>query len=556
MKISIKNIIIGFILIFTMASCLGDLDTNPLNDNSLDTHKVYSTKAGYQSVLAKCYGSLILTGQKGPDGDRDVTNIDEGYSGLTRALFYPQVAATDEFAFQSGSSAGSREILFTSWNPSTKISSFSYYRLYVVINYCNEFLIQSTEDNIRDRGLYEEMKDVYKEYRAEARFIRAFAYSLLCDLYGSVPFVDESMKIGAIPEQKSRKEIFNFIVSELESSKEDMALPGEGEYGRVDQVAAWFLLAKTYLNAEIWANENHYAKAFEYSQKVVEEGSYPLASDYRHIFLADNHTCSEIIWGMPQDPLRTPGHAGTNFLVKALSNGAMSPYTGVSGPWGNGRIKPQLVDKFNLEDQEFDINDPWGNDKKDKRAQFYTIGHQKDTWVEGKGFDNGFQLGYASLKWRNVNRDGTPSESDTYVSIDYPMFRTADAYLMAAEAILRGGGGSNDLALKYINEVRDRAYMSGEYGTDASGRITESELTLDFILDERARELHTELVRRTDLIRFNKFTKNYNWDWKGSNGGAAGTHMGQDVDDKYNLFPIPQDEFMVNPNLKQNPDFS
>lgn len=93
------------------------------------------------------------------------------------------------------------------------------------------------------------------------------------------------------------------------------------------------------------------------------------------------------------------------------------------------------------------------------------------------------------------------------------------------------------------------------YGNGVSGRISDSRLNLDFLLDERARELHMELVRRTDLIRFGKFTKGYNWDWKGSDNGVAGSYIGKDVDDKYNLFPIPQDEFTTNPNLTQNPDF-
>jgi hypothetical protein len=138
------------------------------------------------------------------------------------------------------------------------------------------------------------------------------------------------------------------------------------------------------------------------------------------------------------------------------------------------------------------------------------------------------------------------------------MFRTADAYLMAAEAILRGASGSRADALNYVNEVRDRAYLSGAYGsgtgTGTTGRIADAQLTLDFILDERARELHTELVRRTDLIRFGKFTKGYSWDWKGSDG-AADSYIGKDVDDKYKLFPIPQEEFTVNPYLTQNSDF-
>ena len=133
--------------------------------------------------------------------------------------------------------------------------------------------------------------------------------------------------------------------------------------------------------------------------------------------------------------------------------------------------------------------------------------------------------------------------------------RTSDAYLMVAEAVLRGGGGSRSEALSLVNEIRQRAYMSGPYAkagvrSDVSGVISDSELTLDFILAERQRELASECVRRTDLIRFGKFTKGNNWDWKG------GERLGADVADYLVVFPIPEDELANNPTLKQNDGYA
>lgn len=544
-----------------LTSCLGDLDTVPRDKNELVGPEVYSTAAGYKGVLAKCYGSLILTGQQGGDGgNRDEIGVDEGYSGFTRALFYLQVASTDEIVLHAGSGHGTMSMLYLDWDPSNKVMSYPYYRLYMSISYCNEFLRECTEDKLSSRGLYEEMKNEYEYYRAEVRFIRAYCYSMICDLYGSAPFIDENVKFGTAPSQASRKEIFDFIVDELEEVALTLKEPKTNQYGRIDKAAAWFLLSRVYLNAEVWAGENQHEKAYKYAKKVIEEGNYPLASDYRHIFLADNNTCSEIIWPLVQDADNAQSSAGTNFMIKALVNGPMNNYyeTGVGTKgWGNARVKTQLVDKFNLEDQTFDTNDTWGDNKKDKRAQFFTIGHTKETWVAGKGFQKDFANGYACIKWRNVKKDRTEliPGGTTYSSVDFPLFRTADAYLMAAEAILRGASGTKAEALEYVNEVRDRAYMSGKYGSDASGRIEMAELTLDFILDERARELYTELIRRTDLIRFDKYTKNYNWDWKGSDG-SVDNYIGKDVSDKFNLFPIPQDEFTVNPNLVQNPDYA
>lgn len=544
-------------LMFSFTSCLKDLDTLPLDHNRLVAEDVYATPEGYEGILAKCYGSLIMTGQTGPDGNRDVPNIDEGYSGFTRALFYLQVGGTDEIAVHAGGSHGTRDILFMNWDASTKVVSYPYYRLYMTINYCNELLRETTEEKLRDRGVYEALANEYEYYRAEARFIRAYCYTVICDLYGSGPFVDENSVVGENPNQRTRREIYDYAVAEAEAAADLLKAPKSNVYGRVDKVAAWFLLSRIYLNAEAWVGENEYEKAYQNAKKVIDDGSYPLDKDYRHIFLADNHTASEIIWPLVQDEDHSPGHAGTNFMVKALVNGVMNNYypTGVGARgWGNARVKTQLVNLFDVQDQTFDANDIWGNNKKDKRAQFFTIGHTKETWRSGQAFQNDFNTGYASIKWRNVLKDGTDLDA-TYTTIDFPMFRTADAYLMAAETILRGASGSRAEALGYVNEIRDRAYLSGSYGTLASGQITDSQLTLDFILDERARELHTELVRRTDLIRFNKYTSGYNWDWKGSDGNA-GNHVGKDVSAKYKLYPIPQDEFTVNPNLAQNPDYN
>lgn len=558
-----SNILIISILIACcnmFSSCLGDLDTQPLDKNQLVAKDVYETAAGYKGVIAKCYASLIQTGQKGGDGgDGDVGGIDEGYSGYTRALFYLQTTVSDEIILHAGSSQGSRDLLYVNWNPSTSIIKYPYYRLYMTINYCNEFIRECTEDKLKERGVYDELKEEYRYYVAEARFIRAYCYSMICDLYGSGPFIEETMVVGSLPHQKTRTEIYDYAVSELETVLPLLKTSKTNQYGRIDQVAACFLLARIYLNSEVYVGKKEYEKAYKYAKMVIDSKAYPLAPDYRHIFLADNNTCSEIIWHLVQDADYAQSSAGTNFYVKALMNGNINKYlkTGVgTRGWGNARVTTQLVNLFESADQAFDVNDIWGNNKKDKRAQFFSVGHTKETWVNGKDFQGTFTNGYACIKWRNVKADGSElAEGGTvYSSIDYPMFRTADAYLMAAEAILRGGGGSKSEALGYVNEVRDRAYMSGSYGNDASGRITEAELNLDFILDERGRELYTELIRRTDLIRFNKFTKDHNWDWKGSDG-KAGNYIGKDVDNKYKLFPIPQEEFTVNPYLTQNPDY-
>lgn len=557
-----KKIIIMFsACCLCLTACVGDLDTMPLDDNQVVDAQVYSTEEGYLGVLAKCYASLILTGQQGGDGgDGDLEGANEGYSGYVRLLFYLQELCTDNFLMPS-SSNGLRNCLNITWTPSTSVVTWTYQRLYMSIAYCNEFLRQCTPSEMKEYGVWDEMQDDYLAYRAEARFIRAYCYSMLCDLFGAVPLIDETVGVTDIPDQVSREEIFEYAESELMSilngdDDDELTDAGENEYGRVDKAAAWFLLARMYLNSYTWIGENHYEDCYTYAKKVIDCGVYPLADDYRHIFLADNDECSEIIWPLVQDGERAQSSAGTNFYVKAFVNGAMDELynTGVgSKGWGNVRSKTTLVDAFDEDDVYFDTEDTWGDNKNDKRAQFMTAldGQTKETWDENLEMTSTFTCGYGYIKWRNVTKEDEICESgDTYTSIDFPMFRTGDAYLMAAEALLRLGKNRSE-ALSYVNEIRNRAYMSGSYAqsgisSDVSGEITDAELDLDFILAERQREMASEITRRTDLIRFDMFTTGYNWDWKNAE------RLGADVDDHYKLYPIPESELTNNPNLIQN----
>lgn len=546
-------------------ACTSDLDTMPLDDNQLVSQQVYSTSDGYMGVLAKCYASLILTGQQGGDGGNgDLEGANEGYSGYVRLLFYMQELCTDNFLMPS-SSNGLRRCLNCDWDASNAaVVKWTYQRLYMAIAYCNEFLRECTPDKLQSRGLWDELGPKCNEYRAEARMIRAYCYAQLVDMFANVPIIDESVGPKDLPVQFTRKEVFDYAVAELmaicgdEPGSDDiLANPRGALYGHVDKVAAWMQLSRLFLNAETWGCGNRYADAYKYARKVIDSNAYPLASDYRHIFLADNNQCQEIIWPLVQDGLRAQSSAGTNFYVKAFVNGPMDELyqTGVgSKGWGNVRAKTTLVDAFDPSDVMFDVNDTWGNQKADKRASFMTAlpNQVKETWDENDNMTSTYTRGYGYIKWRNVTKDDKICPSgDTYTSIDFPLFRTAEAYMTAAEAILRGGGGTPAEALELVNEIRERAYMSDKYAragvrSDVSGKISQNELSLDFILAERQREFASECLRRTDLIRFGKWATGNNWDWKG------GERLGTDVPAFRAVFPIPEDELANNPTLEQN----
>lgn len=541
-----------------LSSCFSDLDTMPLDDNQPVSEKVYRTPEGNTGMLAKCYSSLILTGQKGGDGgDGDLQGANEGYSGYVRLLFYLQEMPTDNFLMPSQSN-GLRKCLNLQWNASNApVVTWTYQRLYMTIAYCNEVLRECTESKMKSRGVWDALGTECPYYRAEARFIRAYAYATLCDLFGNVPYIDEHTGVKEIPQQYTRKQIFKFAESELLECAQSLKEPKKNVYGRVDQTAAWFQLARLYLNAETWIGEDRYNDALTYAKKIIDDGKYPLAANYREIFLADNDHCSEIIWPLVQDGLKAQSSAGTNFYVKAFVNGPMNELykTGVgSRGWGNVRAKTTLVDAFDPADVVFNPTDTWGDQKNDKRAQFMTAltNQKKETWDNKQAMTSAFTCGYGYIKYRNVTRnDAIPVQGEAYTSIDFPMFRTGEAYLIAAEAILRGANGTMQQALDYVNELRRRAYMTGTYAKagvkqGVGADLTLSDLTLDLILKERQKELAAELVRRTDLIRFGKFTKGYNWDWKDNK------RTGGDVDDHLKLFPIPETEMTNDPYLKQN----
>ncbi|NNE26598.1 MAG: RagB/SusD family nutrient uptake outer membrane protein [Saprospiraceae bacterium] len=172
----------------------------------------------------------------------------------------------------------------------------------------------------------------------------------------------------------------------------------------------------------------------------------------------------------------------------------------------------------------------------DNRGRFFSEGQTLD--IEDISL---FEEGYAITKFRNINSDGTPGSDSDFPDTDFPMFRLGDVYLMASEAILRAGGDINK-ATEYYNAVVQRAFQGG-----TKGNITSDQLTLDLLLDERARELYWECHRRTDLVRFGQFSNGtYVWAWKG------GVMEGQAVDPKYDYYPIPSSDLGANPNLVQN----
>ncbi len=528
MKIIKSLYVFGILMIAGLfSSCLSELNQYPTVETT--STKVYSTVDGYKSVLAKLYASLAIAGQEKGDGDTDLGG--KTSSGYLRILFNLQEIPTDEVVYTWPGGDALTNIQNMSWNSTDEWVSAMYYRIYYTVALCNEFLRNATDEKI-SKFTDSEIADL-KVYRAEARFLRALVYSHAIDLFGNVPFVSEEDPVGAFfPPQYSRTQMFDYVESELKDIEEILPLPLQNEYGRVSRAAAWFLLAKLYLNAEVYTGTARYTDCLTYCNKLTSAG-YTLEGTYKNLFNADNNLrTNEIIYPIALDGQHTTTWGGTTYLVSGAIVGSMvATDYGVQSGWGSFRTLKEFVGQF---------ADPTGTT--DKRASFYTDGQTLD--VDDVTDET---QGYAIVKYTNKTSTGANGSNlaDGLADTDYPMMRLADVYLMYAEAVLRGGsGGTKSQAKSYVNLLRERAYGN------ESGNIEESDLTLKFILAERARELYWECTRRTDLIRFGEFTgSSYIWQWKG------GVKDGTSVNDKYNIYPIPAADLAANPNLKQNTDY-
>lgn len=518
------------LLLLLLSACHKDLDLQPTNANT--SEKQYSTPEGYKQALAKVYGSYTLVSSSGVGvSDMNIPGIDDaGLTDFVRAFWNMQELPTDE-AVCAWNDARLQSFHNINWTSSNVLINALYGRSLFQITVCNEFLRESTDEKIAARGFTDKVASDIRYYRAEARFLRAYQYWVLMDLFGNPPFVTEKDPIGKfIPPQISRTELFNYIESELIDIDAALVPARQNEYARADQGAAWALLARIYLNATVYTGQDRSTDAIKYASKLIA-GGYQLKDDYKTLFMSDNHLDNpEAILSIAYDATNAQNYGGTTFLI-CSGHGTVPQDNkdwGIpSGGWSGNRSTQALPLAF---------GDYSGY--ADQRAIFGPGNLEvNDVLV--------FNDGLGVYKFNNQTSNGLtpPSSNGTLCSTDFPVFRLAEAYLIYAEAVLRGGtGGSNETALQYINLLRQRGFGGN------SGNLTT--LTLTDILNERTRELYWEGFRRTDLIRFGRFSgASYLWPWKG------GVKEGASIDAKYQLYPIPAADISANPNLIQNPGY-
>ncbi|MFI3248600.1 MAG: RagB/SusD family nutrient uptake outer membrane protein [Rikenellaceae bacterium] len=540
---NIKAALFSMVASSLIVSCTKDLEVFPLDDTIVSTDTAYTTAEDFTMALNKIYGSWSLAGQDGA-GDSDVDGLDAGNTVLMRSWWTLQEVSAD-FTKCAWSDTWVGPVNSMSWGTNVEPIEGVYYRCMFIVALVNDFLknIDKAPETINKA-----------EYSAESRFSRALAYYTLMDLYANPPFITES-NYSLRPSQLTRTELFDWIEAELLDIKGDLPVR-YSQYGRADQSVVNALLARMYLNAEVYSGEARYTDAIAVSKEIIATGNYSLADNYAELFMADNGenpaANKEIIYPIIFDGVSTQSYGMSVLLFGSRGSSESSVETyGCNSGWDGVRSTGNLIRNFEFEGTS------WTSDNiKDRRGIFYSDGRSID--ITSSAIGTFTSEGWSVYKFTNLNSDGSAGKNSSFPDTDFPMFRLADIYLTYAEAVARGGsGGDISTAVEYINALRARGYG------DSSANVTASWLTSSApvsgsttavaygnILNERARELYWEGTRRTDLIRYGLFTSSsYVWAEKGGVVSGVGTSSHLDI------FPISANDMSANGSLVQNPGY-
>lgn len=537
-------------------SCLKDLEVDNINPKQVSTFNE-------DYIFNKIYGNMVLTGQEGPSGNGDLDDIDEGTSNMIRQLWNANELTTDE-AHCVWNDPGLPEFNHNAWSNTHPMMKALYYRLMFGVTLCNFYL-----DNANDGSASTKQK------RAEARFMRALHYYYLMDLYANPPFLTKLSSENA--PQIQRADLFKFLESEL------LDIIGEGtgdeiladartiEYGRADKAAGYLLLARMYLNAQVYTGTAKWAEAQKYADKAIAT-SYSLCttskngfSAYQLLFMGDNDTNgaqNEIILPALHDGDQTQTWGGCLFLIAAMGNDKISAadlygqfeadgVTALTGygtkeAWAGIRARKQFVQAF-FPGVATDAGVPQGSLKDlvaaagDDRALFYTKGHTLSISDE-----TDYTKGFPYIKFNNIHADGTAGHhaAGQFVDTDFPMLRLGEAYLISAEADARLNNGTCTAAgFQRIKDLHNRAEIKA-----TNPIYSKTSFNLEDIIKEWSREFGFEGQRRMHLIRFGMYggQSNYRWEWMG------GSKNGTPFESRFNIFPIPDTDLNANPNMKPN----
>lgn len=409
---------------------------------------------------------------------------------------------------------------------------------FTIVNTANKVLYQL-------ESVTEMSPELKSQFVAELKLVRGFGYYHLIDLFGNVPLIVDWEIEDDTPPNVQRAEIFNFIVDDIESNIQFLSdQVNNSTYGRFHKYAAYALLAKYYLNAEVWTGIPQWNKVIESCDNIIESGKFSLTDNYFDNFLIANENSKENIFVIPYDEIYATGNS---IHMRALHYAQRNQFNLRATPWNGFTAVPSFIHSFDSEDKRLK-GWLWGqqysssgqmlycNQESSGKPLILTIDYENvfdpdDPVIYGPTYALEF-MGARFAKYEYWNFTGSANN-------DFVVFRYADILLMKAEALMRQNGGiATPEAVELVNLVRARAF------DDPSKLYSLTTLTLDALLAERGWEFYCEGFRRNDLVRFNKFIKGtwefYDRSWE---------------TEDYNLFPIPQPQINANPDLKQNPGY-
>ena len=533
----------GASMLFT--ACIGDLDTLPLNPSDSTSETVYGAdESGYIAGLTKLYFNFVS------NETTDLQVSDAGASELVRAFWTVQEVTSDACKCAWENDAWVRAMNTNTWSDADNDATYAVYvRTLQGIAYTNEYLRQTASDRLSDRGVSSELAAKIQGFRAEARFLRAYFYWMALDVFGDVPFTTENSPFGGgvNPKQASRKDVFDYCISELTAlAADDSPMPAaRSNYPRADKGAVLGLLARMYLNAEVYTGTPMWQEAKDACEDIFTMG-YSLCPEYADLFRGDNgenpEALNEVLFGISYDAEQTQSYGGTSYLtlaaIAATDVSSTQMINGVNNGWGGIRVPYEYVEKyFNVRNADYSAGTYDVNDKRGR--MFYIKGRSES--MDGALYV--FLNGWSCLKFNNIphNMDQdsylATAASKAYIDIDFPMIRLGEIYLIYAEACMNLGQANT--ALPKVQDLAARA-----------GVTAPTSITQEWLIEERARELMWEGHRRTDLIRYGKFTSSsFLWTYKG------GSFSGQGFDDHMKIFAIPASELASNPELHQNPGY-
>ncbi len=533
-------------LAVTLTSCVGDLDTLPLNKTEPISEYVYGTsEEAYLAGLTKLYFQFVSNDLT------DMQPMDGGASELIRAFWSVQETTTDEAKCSWENDAWVRALNTNTWSGVQNDAIYAVYvRTLQGVAFVNEYLRQTAPDRLADRGVSSDLAAEIDVYRAEARFIRAYLYWMALDCFGNVPFTTENSPFGGtyFPAQASRSDIYDYCVSELQSllSAQSSLPSAQANYPRADKGSAAGLLARLYLNSEVYTGEPRWSETKAICEDIFNMG-YILSPSYTDLFRGDNgqnpSARGEFLWAIDYDDNSINSYGGTTYLLSASM--AATDITDQSRPngqvngWAGLRVPYEFVSQyFGVSGQDYVTG---AYEVSDLRGSTFYIKGRKES-LDGALYD--FMSGWTSLKFNNIPHNQTDqsylpqSATMSYSNVDFPMIRLAEIYLIYAEACMRLDNPSP--ALPYISALAQRAAVAPP-----------SEITPDFLQAERARELYWEAHRRTDLIRFGLYASDdFLWPYKGGD-----LYAGSGFPAYKCLFPLPPTELATNKALVQNPGY-